>query len=392
MKPPARPRAFALVVSLVAACALAPFRARTQEFRPRPLTRTPHETTNLNPTLSGDGRTVVFESNAAPPDSNQRAGFQTMTADLSSETLTRVAATRAPSAAVSQDGKTFAFASLDDPLGANADRNSEIFLHTPAGLAQLTATLPDDPSARTSHGSFRPSISDDGRLVAFSSNRDLTGENPDRNLELFLLDTHARSVTQLTRTTPPLESRDAKLSGDGHTVAFLRRSADDEPSLAATSDLVLYDLTSGVERVVAEKLDAPAFTYGRAVSDDGKRVVFSASTAPNTTQVFLYDGRNGRVRQLTSLSSRTTDVPPHPTISGDGSRVAFATRRNPVRANTDGGVELFLYDIPTLTLTQITDAPAAATAEVVSSLDDSGSRVAFSFPRALASPEVPPDF
>jgi hypothetical protein len=99
--------------------------------------------------------------------------------------------------------------------------------------------------------------------------------------------------------------------------------------------------------------------------------------------VFLYDGRNNQIRQLTSLGARAADVPLHPTISGDGQRVAFATRRNVSGGNADASVELYFYDLPTATLSRVTNAPSGATAEVVSSLNEDGSLVAFNFPRVL---------
>src|ERR1043166_3611902 len=46
-------------------------------------------------------------------------------------------------------------------------------------------------------------------------------------------------------------------------------------------------------------------------------------------------------------------------------------------------------DIPSARFTKITNAPAAATGEVVSSLNDDGTLVAFSFPRVLADAAVP---
>ena len=104
-----------------------------------------------------------------------------------------------------------------------------------------------------------------------------------------------------------------------------------------------------------------------------------------TTQVFLYDGRGAAgVRQITSLGARVTEVPLHPSISGDGSRISFATRRNVNGGNSDGSVELYLYDLPTATFSRITNAPASAATDVVSSLNDDGSVVAFNFPRVLS--------
>ena len=125
-------------------------------------------------------------------------------------------------------------------------------------------------------------------------------------------------------------------------------------------------------------------TYGRAISDDGSRVVYSAETAPHQSQVFLFDARSNATTQITALGARADDVPLHPTISGDGKRIAFATRRNVIGGNNDRSVELYVYDIPTGQITKLTEAPAAATAEVVSSLNDDGSIAAFSFPRVLS--------
>src|SRR4029078_5192572 len=68
---------------------------------------------------------------------------------------------------------------------------------------------------------------------------------------------------------------------------------------------------------------------------------------------------------------------------GDGRRVAFATRRRVV-GSSDGGVELYVLDLPTGVVQQITNAPSTATGEVVSSLNLDGSVVAFNFPRILS--------
>ena len=129
---------------------------------------------------------------------------------------------------------------------------------------------------------------------------------------------------------------------------------------------------------------------GRAISNDGMRLVYSALTAPNQTQVFLFEGRDNSIRQLTQLGSRSVDVKLQPTISGDGRRVAFATRRR-VTTASDGGVELYLLDLPTGQVQQITNAPAVATAEVVASLNFDGTLAAFSFPRIISGPVADDD-
>ena len=290
-------------------------------------------------------------------------------------------ATRAPAPAISQDGSRIAFASKDNPLGSNNDGNSEIFLYDGARLIQVTNTSPGDISNRITNGNFQPSISDDGRYIAFSSNRDLASKNADGNLEIFVYDTIAASFTQATNSSGFVGFTDAKISGNGTTLVYIRDTGQ-TPSSARTIVRQNRQTLFVIGQLVTNA-QSLAFSYGRAISDDGLRVVWSAQTATNTTQVFLYDGRNDSTRQITSLGSRATDVPLHPTISGDGSRIAFATRRS-FLGNTDGSVDLYSYDIPSGTFGRVTSGPSTATAEVVSSLNDDGSVIAFNFPRVLS--------
>ena len=65
----------------------------------------------------------------------------------------------------------------------------------PSGtLTQLTT---GDPAAPPN---LALGINHDGTRIAFSSNIDVTGENADRNLEIFLLDVSSGTFTQITDT------------------------------------------------------------------------------------------------------------------------------------------------------------------------------------------------
>jgi uncharacterized protein (TIGR03437 family) len=344
-------------------------------FGPRPvasfailtrLTNTDEDALNLNPTLSDDGEVVVFESSAGSDS------FHAIRAELGAgPAFAEIGATRAVSPALSRDGKIVAFASTEDLVGENADRNSEIFLFEGERLRQITRTEPASVESRLTDGNFQPSITADGRTIVFSSNR----------RELFLYDTVQQRFTQLTNGASAVSP---KISADGSRVYYVNATADD-------ADLVLIETATLSARVIAADVAGLALTEGRAISNDGMRVVYSASTGPNQTQVFLFDGRDNSIRQLTQLGSRATDVGLQATISGDGRRVVFATRRRVINAG-DGGVELYVFDLPTGQVQQITNAPANATAEVVASLDFGGSRVAFNFPRILSGAASDDDF
>src|SRR6266481_9477463 len=320
-----------LVLILAAALALSLIglrRGQTQSTLLRRVTNTTEEGININPSISGDGKVLAFESTEDIATVGGKDRFRAIRVNLATDpaTFLQMGGTRAVAPAISQDGSRVAFASKDDPLGTNADGNSEIFLFDDAGLTQVTRTLPSDLSARVINGNFAPSISDDGRFIAFSSNRDLTGQNADGNLEVFIYDTTARNFTQLTNTTGIVGSSDAKISGNGATICYIR---DQGATPTLQRDLVEQAVGSASATVLAGNVQSLAMTYGRAISDDGTRIVYSAETAANTTQVFLCDARSGGVvRQITLLGARATEVPLHPTISGDGTRVAFAARRS----------------------------------------------------------------
>src|ERR1051325_10712747 len=339
-------------------------------FDPRPvesfanltrLTNTPEHVLNLNPSLSDDGNVVIFESSADLAGAGGDS-FHAIRAELGVG-CTEIGATRAVSPGLSSDGKMVAYASTEDLVGQNADRNSEIYLFDGAKLQQLTHTEPASVTSRLTDGNFEPSMTGDGRMIAFSSN----------HREIFLYDTFEQRFTQVTRGTSAISQ---KISADGSRLYYIKPTAD-------SGDLMLIETSSLMARVNAAGVGGLSVTEGRAISNDGMRLVYSAATAPNQTQVFLFDGRDNSIRQLTQLGSRVTDVNLQATISGDGRRVVFATSRR-VTNTSDGSVELYVLDLPTGQIQQITNAPASATAEVVSSLNFDGSRVAFNFPRILS--------
>ena len=366
---------------------------RSQSGTLRRITNTSEEGLSLNPSLSGDGRHLAFESTVDLAGAGGSDRFRALRADLNSNPalFTQMGAMRAVAPALSQDGSRITFASKDNPLGKNGDGNSEIFLFDGASLRQITETSPGDLTERVRNGNFQPSMTDDGRFILFTSNRNFSNLNPDANLEVFIYGAASQGFTKLTNTSSTVGATDAKIRRDGSRFAYI---GDSGAAPSSSRDLVLQDRLGGSMRVIVSNAPGLALTYGRAISDDGLRVVYSADLAPNQSQVFLFDGRNNITRQITSLSTRADDIPLHPTISGDGTRITFATRRNVAGLNTDGSVELYLFDIPTGQFSRVTTAPANATAydgslriaEIVSSLNDDGSLVAFNFPRVLSGP------
>src|ERR1700752_243567 len=103
------------------------------------LTNTSEQSLNLNPQLSDDGRVVVFESTADLASVGGTNSFHTLRADITSSdpSFEEIARSRATSISLSRSGDHVVFASTEDLLGENSDRNSEIFLSIGSRLSQL---------------------------------------------------------------------------------------------------------------------------------------------------------------------------------------------------------------------------------------------------------------
>jgi len=350
------------------------FVRHAQPFAPLvQVTTTAEQSLNLNPIISDDGNVLVFESNSNLGSGSQTS-FHTIRTNISGVglTLDEIAPSRSNAATLSGNGRFTAFASTEDLIGENADRNSEIYLVDGSALKQLTHTTPLDENSRTTDGNYEPSISAEGRLIAFSSNR--YGSSNVR--DIVILDTVSQQISPITNNANHSQATNPKLSADGSRIYFLNTTNLGEMSL------MLWSSIDHTVQIVSENITGLSLAPTRVLSSDGNRLVYSAITGVNQSQVFLYDYRTRENHQLTHLGTRSSDVPLNPSISGDGKRVTFATRRRTAEPS-DGSVELYVLDIPTGHIEQLTNAPSTATGDVVSSLNHDGSRVAFSFPRVL---------
>ncbi|HSR31190.1 MAG TPA: hypothetical protein VLY63_11550, partial [Anaerolineae bacterium] len=86
---------------------------------------------------------------------------------------------------ISGDGEQIAFAS-DAPMAGNVDRNQEIFRY---GIEHGRIVGVTDSTASVFPGfNLSPSIDESGTRIVFASDHNLTGQNPDANLEIYLYD------------------------------------------------------------------------------------------------------------------------------------------------------------------------------------------------------------
>jgi len=154
---------------------------------------------SLNPSISGDGRFVAFASSAAnlvPGDTNN--SYDIFVRDLSTNTITRVSVNSAgnpgnnisDSPSISADGRFIAFKSFATNLVAGETNFSgEIYVHDT--LTNTTTLVSVNSAGNPAKGFFYrgPSISGDGRFVAFTSTAsDIVPGDTNNSYDVFVAD------------------------------------------------------------------------------------------------------------------------------------------------------------------------------------------------------------
>src|SRR6266545_1483859 len=256
--------------------------------------------------------------------------------------------------------------------------------------------------------SYAPSISADGDVVAFASEAtNLDGGGGVGHPDVFLWHRDSKRVTRISRGLlgglADGGSYSPSISADGSVVAFASDAADlVMGDLNGLTDVFVWKrdpvtrLVSLV-RVVTRLLGEPkGNSYQPSVSADGTVVAF-ASDAPNlvadddndTIDVFAYDRSEG----TTTLVSRGAGGEPadassfSPAISADGRYVAFdSAAGNLVGGDGNGGEDVFVRDTETGATVEVPLDAAGGQGEqgFCPGISPEGEYVAFAV--------VPPDF
>ncbi len=202
-------------------------------------------------------------------------------------------------------------------------------------------------------------------------------------------------VTRLGGTTPSANSRGPSISGDGRFVAFHSSAADLDGDI--DSDVFIYDRT-----LCTLELISRSFTGGNgnnqselpSISGDGRFVAFESSATNlvstdtnGTTDVFVRDRLLG-ITILASLDSdegQPTSSSNEAVISGDGRFVAFVSNATTlVSGDTNGEADLFVRDLINGTTERVSISTAGTQGDSTACcgvsdavLSDDGSVVAF---------------
>jgi Tol biopolymer transport system component len=244
------------------------------------------------------------------------------------------------------------------------------------GMYQADAGPPPVPPGRSARASVstagvqagsdcdNPSISTDGRFVAFhSSASNLVPGDGNGATDVFVHDRQARDVllasTSSTGVLGNNSSSGASMSGDGRYVAFESGATNLVPNgRPGGDDVYVRDLLTAQtyrESVSSGQQLGDANSYRAAISADGRWVAFE-SVATNLVpgdgngraDVFLRD-RLSQTTVRVSLSNSGLEgmgASGLPAISADGRFVSFASDApNLVEGDTNGVQDVFVRDV-----------------------------------------------
>jgi hypothetical protein len=326
--------------------------------------------------LSQTGRYVVFLSNA----SNLVSGDTNMSTDVfvrdrQTATVSRVNLTSAgaesPSgcsagyASISLDGRYVAMScSSNDLVAGDTNGAYDVFLRDRTLGTTARVSLSEAGTELTGF-SITPTVSSDGRYVAFVSNASNAVAGDTNGIQdVFVRDTVSNTTTRATITSTGTQVTGGGtisglvISANGRYVAFAHIASLDAADTNAVADIYVRDLTMATTTRVSVATGGGQATGGGStfpsISPDGRYVSFQ-STATNlvigdtnaASDIFLRDTMGATTTRvsISNTGVEGTGASTMSSVSDDGRYVAFVSlAANLIATDTDGFLDLFVRD------------------------------------------------
>ncbi len=269
--------------------------------------------------------------------------------------------------AVSGDGRFVAFWSLSGNLVAGDSNDAgDVFVHDRE--SGETAIVSLSTTGQPGNGeSALPSLSEDGRFVAFkSAATNLVRGDSNSAGDVFVRDRTRNTTVRVSISNAGSQGNagssddDAPaISGDGRYVAFSSNAdnlvANDNNGV---TDIFAYDRQRGVIRrvsVASDGTEANGRSTYPAISGDGRFVAFrseaSSLVARDTNaqaDIFVHDLASGTTKRVSinSTGGQSNGASSRPTLNSDGRYVAFwSAAANLVADDFNGRNDAFVHDL-----------------------------------------------
>jgi uncharacterized repeat protein (TIGR01451 family) len=268
--------------------------------------------------------------------------------------------------AVTADGRLVAFASFSDNLvPGDTNGRADIFVRdrltgTTERVSVSSAGRQSDADSGIVNGMGGPSISADGRYVAFDSEAtNLAKGDTNGTADVFVRDRLLGTTERVSIGAQFGGGTEGTISDDGTRVAFVS-FADDivQPDTNFTGDIYVHDRTTGVTARVTDAPDgsqANNQSFNPDLNANGHLVAFdsfASNLAPNdnddAVDVFVRDLDAGVTEGISLSPTRTSGVLNHGSganISANGRWVAFATQETNLFRDRNGPIDdVVLFD------------------------------------------------
>jgi Tol biopolymer transport system component len=307
--------------------------------------------------------------------------------------------------AVSQDGRYVAFQSQADGLfDGDDDRVANVYVKDRVTGAVILASRASGADGEPSHKfSYSPSISDDGSRVAFTSESSLDPADTNTHTDVYVRDlttgtTYLASRAGNLGAVGDRSSSHPVLSETGEYVAFESESGNLDPDATGNRTRVYRRQIGGanstivVSRRAAVNGNQPVSGTQPSISDDGSRIAFMSEPNEAVDPVDTNTFADVYVRDLTTggtvLTSRKdgagavgNGTSRAPSIAGNGLSVAFESTANQFDFDNDSDASPDIYrrslTTGTTALVSITAGGAKGKISTRPSSSDSGDVVAF---------------
>ncbi len=358
--------------------------------------------------ISADGRYVAFESvatNLVPGDTN---GYDDIfVRDRQSGTTERVSVATSGAqgnlyswiSSISADGRYVAFYSPATNL-VPGDTNGfwDVFLRDRLSSTTERVSISFSHGFQGNDSSKVPSISADGRYVAFESDASNLVTNDSNNAkDIFLRDRQngTNQRVSLSALSGNSFSEEPSISAGGRFVAFKSNASNLVPGDTNNSqDIFVRDYLYWTTERVSVGVGGTQGNSGSStasISADGRCVAF-ASDASNLvpgdtspTDVFVRDRQSGTTERVSVATggAQANNVCMAPSISADGRYVVFLSyATNLVAGDTNGYWDVFVRDRQSGTTERVSVATGGAEGNADSyspaSISADGRYVAFS--------------
>ncbi|MFK7958135.1 MAG: Calx-beta domain-containing protein [Lysobacterales bacterium] len=241
--------------------------------------------------ISGDGRYTVFASAATqlvPGDGNGVADLFVFDAmDLSLERLPRrrdgsEPTQRSRNPSISDDGRYLAFESDDDLLGVGYGVRQVYWLDRDSHRVEIVSKSIMGPQGWSS--GIEPQISADGRYVAFSSSSDELVVGDSVGSDIFVWDAHSETIARVSEGPLGEEANGSsygpQIDATGSRVLFSSVATNlIANDLNGTQDVFVKDLVTDAILLVSQSTSgdqADGFSASADLSADGSMALFTS--------------------------------------------------------------------------------------------------------------------